>query len=546
MVHVAQGFYTHVHTSIMNDEFDALVHETFYKLMEFRPNLATFFGLHQYDTQMPAATREAQEAYITFFSEYLKKFQDLPHEGLSPDRKIDRKLMISILKYHLFGEGKIRRWEKDPDLSEAVGDTIFLLFSREFAPFDTRLESIVSRLSKCPQFIRESKTKVRNPVKLWVDMAVEGCNALPSFFKIISETAQQKGLDTTELDEASAKTADALSSYVEWIATLPCEGEPVLGKDLFEELLKVRELGLTAKEILKIGEDYLSKEKARLRKLASLIDPSSSAEEVRTTIRKEHPPTFQEALKAYEKAILKMRDTLRKKEFASIPEGESLTVQETPTFIRHLIPTAAYIPPAAFEKDQTGIYLVTPVEGDSLREHNYSAIVNTSVHEAYPGHHLHSVWINKNPSLVRILSNAPEFAEGWAHYCEERMRDYGLNDIKLQIVQTTDVIFRAVRIIIDVNLHCGEMTFDEAVSLLKSETGMEQYAVVTEVKWYTKEPGYPLSYLLGKHLFLQLQKDVQEHMKEKYSEKQFHDTLLQGGSMPFIYLREELRLKGML
>jgi len=542
----AQGFYTHVHTSTMNDEFDALVHETFYKLMDFRPDLATFFGLHQYDKKMPAATREAEETYITFLSEYLKKFQDVPHEGLSSHRKIDRKLMISILRYDLFKESKIRRWEKDPDLSETIGDAVFLLFSREFAPFDHRLESIVSRLSKCPQFIKESETKVEKPVKLWVDMAVEGCNALPLFFQIISETAQQKGLDTTELDEASAKTADALSKYVEWVTTLPCEGEPILGKDLFEELLKVRELGLTGKEILKIGEDYLTKEKARLRKLASLVDLSSSAEEVRTTIRKDHPPTFQEALKAYEKAILKMRDTVREEEFASIPEGERLIVRETPTFMRHLIPTAAYIPPATFEKDQTGIYLVTPVEGDLLQEHNYTAIVNTSVHEAYPGHHLHSVWINKNPSLVRILSDPPEFAEGWAHYCEERMREYGLNDIKLQIAQTIDVIFRAVRIIIDVNLHCGQMTFDEAVSLLRSETGMEQYAVVAEVKRYTKEPGYPLSYLLGKHLFLQLRKDVQEHMKEKYSEKQFHNTMLQGGSMPFVYLREELKLKGML
>lgn len=530
----------------MNEEFDALVHETFYTLMEFRPDFATYFGLHEYDKKMPAATKKAQEAYITFLDEYLHKFQDIPYEGLSPDRQLDQKVMVSILKKNLFKEGTIRNWEKDPDVSETIGDSIFLLFCREFAPFEERLESIVSRLSQCPQFVEESKTKIRTPVRLWVDIAVEGCSALPALFRIISEAAQHKGLDTTELDDTAAKTADSLSAYTAWLATLPCEGEPALGKDLFEELLTVREVGLTRQEILKIGESYLKKEKDRLKELTSLLDPSVTPEEVRTRIRKAHPPTFEDTIKEYTKAIAQVRDIVRTKGIATIPEGERLTVQETPVYMRHLIPVAAYMSPGTFEKDQMGIYFVTPVEGDALAEHNYAAIINVSVHEAYPGHHLHAVCTNKNPSLVRILSDAPEFIEGWAHYCEERMRGYGLNDTEVQIAQSLDIIFRAVRIIVDVKLHCGEMTFEEAVSLLQSETGMEQYAAVAEVKWYTKKPGYPLSYLLGKHLLLKLQKEVQNHLQETYTDRQFHDTLLQGGSLPFKYVREELKLKGML
>ncbi len=40
---------------------------------------------------------------------------------------------------------------------------------------------------------------------------------------------------------------------------------------------------------------------------------------------------------------------------------------------------------------RSGIYVVTPSVGDdpnAMREHNYSSISNTSIHEAYPGHHL--------------------------------------------------------------------------------------------------------------------------------------------------------------
>ena len=530
----------------MNDEFDTLVHDVFYSLMESRPDFGTVFGLHQYDKEMPSGTRKSHLAFIKSLEGYIPQFQAFEKGNLSEDRQIDRDLMISILKYHLFVEGEVRQWEKDPDISQFIGSAIFPLFSREFAPFEERLESITTRLNKCPQFIEEFKSRIGTPVKLWLDMSLEGCSTIPLFFQIIALAAKEQGVSTDGLDEASAKTTDAITAYTEWLGTLSCQGEAILGREQFEKLLSVRELGLTADEILKIGKEYLTREKAKLTKLASQIDPSSTVEEVRTVLRKEHPLTFEETLKEYTKAMNNMRDVVREKEFASIPEGERLTIMETPVFMRHIVPLAAYSPPARFEKDQVGNYFVTPVEGDSLAEHNYTSIINTSVHEAYPGHHLQLSWANKNPSLVRAVSEAPEFVEGWAHYCEERIHNYGLKGTKLQFVQTIDVIFRAVRIIIDVNLHCGKMTFDEAVSFLEKETGLEHQTALAEVKRYTKTPGYALSYLLGKHLLLQLQKEVQGHLKEKYQEKAFHDTLLQAGNLPFTYLRRELKSKGML
>lgn len=530
----------------MNDEFDALVQEAFDCLMEFRPDLATHFGLHQYDKKMPSGSREAQLQFIATLSGFLEKFKSIPGEDLSPDRQIDRALMISNLKQFFFQEGEIRLWEKDPDVAETLGTALVPLFAREFAPFEERLESIAARLAQFPIFIEEFKSRITKPVQLWVDMAKEGSNMLPFFFQIISGVAQEKELETDELNETSARTQDALSSYVEWLDSLSCEGEPLLGKDLFEKLLQVRELGYTADEILKIGEMYLNQEKEKLRKLTAKIDPSLSVEDVRARIFEEHPSTFAETVKEYEKTITEMRKIVEEKGFATIPENERLIVMETPSFARHIIPVAAYAPPARFEEDQIGIYFVTPVEGDSLKEHNYASILNTSVHEGYPGHHLQLTWASQNPSLARMLSSATEYIEGWAHYCEERMRDYGLKDIKVQVVQTAAIIFRAARIIIDVKLHCGEMTFDEGISFLESETGMEHYAAVAEVKRYTKTPGQPLSYLLGKHLIIELQKDVKNHLKEKYTDKQFHDAILQAGGMPFPYLRKELKLKGIL
>ena len=65
--------YTLNPTTLMDDEFDALVHEAFYTFIEFRPDVATFFGLHQYDTKMPSGTKESKLKFIDYLSEYLEK-----------------------------------------------------------------------------------------------------------------------------------------------------------------------------------------------------------------------------------------------------------------------------------------------------------------------------------------------------------------------------------------------------------------------------------------------------------------------------------------
>ena len=63
----------------------------------------------------------------------------------------------------------------------------------------------------------------------------------------------------------------------------------------------------------------------------------------------------------------------------------------TPEYLRKVMPFAAYFDAAAVRPAPQGIYIVTPsVDGDpgAMREHNRSSISNTSIHEAYPGHHL--------------------------------------------------------------------------------------------------------------------------------------------------------------
>jgi uncharacterized protein (DUF885 family) len=216
----------------------------------------------------------------------------------------------------------------------------------------------------------------------------------------------------------------------------------------------------------------------------------------------------------------------------------------TPEYIRNVIPFAAYFEPPKFDAQPSGIYIVTPSVGNdsnAMREHNYSSISNTSIHEAYPGHHLQLSVALKHPSLTRALTNAPEFVEGWGMYSEQMMREQGFDDApNFRLNMHTDAIWRSVRIILDVRMHRGEIGVDDAVRFMVEQTSFEEANARAEVLRYTYTPTYQLSYLLGKVLLLQLRADEMARLGSGFSLRGFHDALLQNGSLPLSFHRRLL------
>ena len=103
-------------------------------------------------------------------------------------------------------------------------------------------------------------------------------------------------------------------------------------------------------------------------------------------------------------------------------------------------------------------------------------------------------------------------------------------------MQAADLVWRAARIVIDVKLSTGVISFEEAVNILVEETGMARASAVAEVKRYTYTPGYQLSYYLGKHLIKSLKKDAEDLWGDRYSDRRFHDRILGSGGLPVKFL----------
>jgi len=530
-----------------NKKLDKLSKKFFDAVIERSPVFATYLGLHKFDKLMPDESKKTYLEFITIYKKFLKEFEKIKADKLNFDGKINLELAIHNLKLFLFDIQEIRYWEQNPDIVSSIGDAIFPLFVRDFAPFEKRIDNIIARLEKSNKIIEQTKTRISKPVRLWTEIAIESCERIPSFFDEVLRTAKEKSISKNKLlrlEKAIKKANGAVEEYKEYLQNkiLPKSAERFyIGEEKFRRLIGLRKLGMTPEEINKLGEKYLMECKKQLQEIANKIKAGATVEEARKIVDMNRPKTFNEILSAYRDSIIKAKKFVIENKIATMPKSEELLVIETPIYMRHFIPFAAYFQPAKFDKKQLGIYVVTPTEQGNFERYNYADIHNTSVHEGYPGHHLQLSCANTNPHIIRIFDHATEFVEGWAHYCEEYMKEQGYDkSLEGAFVQTEDMIWRAARIIIDVKLSTGKMSFDEAVEFLMKEAGKDKEGAVAEIKRYTSSPGYQLSYLLGKHMIKQLKQELKKKFGKKFSDKIFHDTLLYSGSLPIYFHRKVL------
>ena len=459
--------------------FDRTIDRWFRDQVAMHPEVGTFLGLHDRDGELSSGGRDAIDEEVAFFRRTIDELSVIDPGELTPERALDRDLAIHQARLGLHWQTEYRTWAGSSEAAGHIGEALFALFSRDFAPLEERIASIASRLEAAPRYLRESRERVIAPVRVWTEIDIQSTEMLPGFLDTILAAARSETDDaagTRRLEAAVDETRRVLDDHLDWLRTdvLPrADGDWAAGPERFEEMIRLRELEADGDEILAVGEELLVSEKAARDAICAEIDPTLSVEEVADLVKNDHAATFAEALHEYREAMDAARAFVVEHDIATPPDEDHLNVIETPSFVRHLIPFAAYYEPARFDASPVGTYIVTPPSSpEMMREHNRSSISNTSVHEAYPGHHLQLSAAITNPSLVRLFSGAAEFAEGWAFYCERMMKEAGFDDTpKGWYIVHTDAIWRATRIILDVSLHRGLIGFDDAVDRLVAETG---------------------------------------------------------------------------
>ena len=277
-----------------------------------------------------------------------------------------------------------------------------------------------------------------------------------------------------EAAEPAAQAYETFAAFLE-ASRSRSGGSFVFGEERYDTVLSVGEgLPFGARTLREIGERNMASIEAAMDECARRIDPASDRHAVLARLQDAHPESMEAMLAAYRVATAEARQFVLDRDLVTLPEGEECEVEPSPPFMRPSVPVAFYFSPPSLGRAAPGRFNVpftadgatAEEQTDRLRSNANYSIPTISVHEAYPGHHLHFA-VATRTSLLRQILTSTYLIEGWGLYSEQMVSDAGYyDDPAEQLGQLDARHFRAARIVVDTSLHLGEMTFDEAVEFM--------------------------------------------------------------------------------
>ena len=522
----------------VNRAFDQLQQEFYHAWFRFHPEEAARVGLEEYAGLLRTYDDDDIGALISLNQKMHSALDEIDQDELEEDRYIDFQLMKAAVSVECHDLQELDWRYRNPLMYVPVQAVYQLLIH----PVQDVQNAIIHRLETIPEYLRGARTLLLlMPEKLvpaWLHSAVEQCETGAGFIRdlgrhpLICEKFTNPARLQPLLDDAS-HALDDFAHFLQQDIAHKASGDFAVGRDRFNRLLIENHfLDVDAKEMLAFGEKLYAATESELKIQAESMESGADISVLMEKIGQKHPKPAQ-LLDTYRQRMHEAHKWLQQHELVTLPEKESLHIQETPAFLKPLIPFAAYEPPMPVDHTQRGLYYITTSDDEALlAEHNRYSIDITSVHESYPGHHLQFVTANIHhaDNMTRSVHASASLYEGWALYCEDLMQEQGfLNSKEHRFIMLRDRLWRALRVIIDVRIHTQGLSISEAAKLMVDKLGFDQQQADAELAWYSTVPTIPLCYATGYELI----KAVREHQqrKEGFELKAFHDALLQQGSI---------------
>jgi len=536
-------------------EFDKLVDGFLDDYWTFHPHEASFAGIHKYDDRLDRVDFSTRHDFLGRQKAVIERLLEFETKGnLDNGRWLDLEILKVNLHNNILSENLFNRYEHDPSVyvSLAVFACLILML-RDFAPKEIRYVCLVSRLKEIPRLLIEAKDNLRRAEaipEIWLNLGYDMAVSSQKFFSsvIIDASGEIEAL-RNDLMAAGTLASKAFEDFAEFIKnelSMKPKGKFASGREYFKFMVnEYHMLPYSLEELENIGETFIRDTTEAIKKLSEEVEPGKDWVDVIDDAKARTPVPI-ELLDQYRREISETRRFVIENDIVTMPPGESLEVIETPSIHRPTYPYAAYMMPGPFEPDQRGFFWVTPVAEESppesqkeqLAGHSLPAITVRTIHEGYPGHHLQLCLANRINSKVRKIFSTSVFCEGWALYCEELMKTRGYyRDKYTELIQLKDQLWRACRVVIDVRLHTGHFTVEDAVKMLVEKARLEETSALAEVKRYTQTPTQPLSYLIGK---IEMERLAVDYFG-KYPNaalKDYHDELLSFGTIPVALVRK--------
>ncbi len=522
-----------------------------------RPVNATFIGVHDYDHQLPDLSPEGVHACVSDMTQLQQDLAALPDEPLTEPQQIDRQLASGFLE--------IQQWEFQSthfhlgNPSFYTGEAIFGVLSllrRDFAPFTQRLEAAIERMNRIDTLLQQAQENISAAPSAWIERAITECEGSLAFLESgLPHLLRDNNIQSPAAESAASKAANAFRQFKNWLESeLPPNDAYASGADAFNLMLqKGHCLDVTAAAVESYAWQELRKSEAKLDAHASDFDADTWQEALAKLA--DHYPTPDHFLPHHYGLWRACRAVAEQNDLLTWPECDIQFVPR-PLWARGAAPKLYFLPyhsAPAFDRIPAVDCIIPPIDWNvpaaqrlqMLRAANNSVIkLNHVVHHAALGHHVQN-WYANNKAQSRIgqiaavdvasrlaFFCAGTLAEGWATYSVSLMDEsnfltalesYSLHHARLRA---------CARAIVDVGIHTGKLTLDQAQAFYADRVAMSESASRAEAVKNTMFPGAAMMYLIGSDAIVNLREQMKSKHGDAFNLKNFHDALLSYGSIP--------------
>lgn len=503
------------------------------------PVFSSDSGLHTWDNKLTNYSLSSILSRRLYVKNLLGRIENMPTSGWEKNDRIDWLLFRSQLEAITFFNRVMDFEATDPQTYvNECSNGIFSLLKKEYDKPRVRALAATARLKQMPFLIEQGKRNLTKPVKLYAQLAIDSARSIDSLFKDSLMTLAN-GLSPAERAELVSARDAAITSihgFADWLEKrLPgMVAFKPMGEANYNHLLKqIYLLPLDAQQLEMLGQAEL----ARYRALESLL-PDPSLADPNPARSKVIPKDQQAFLKTYESRQTEMIDFLKSNHLVTLPAYLGrFEIRQLPEAFKPTSPGGFMNPPGVYDKDDSGFYFIPTYNPASKNFYIRAAIEDPRPilgHEGIPGHFLQLSIANHLSNEIRRQHGDGIFIEGWALYGEEMLMRTGLypnnSAAQGQILRLSR--YRAARVGVDVNLHTGRWTFEEAVKYFMEAGGLDREAAEGEAAGAASSPTQKITYITGKWQIMRLLGKYRDKQGMSFRLGQFHDDLLKNGSLP--------------
>ena len=520
-----------------------------------QPFFAVKAGRHEYDGRMPdwssvGLKKEAERLKVA-----RADIATFDPEAISPGKALERNHLLAVIDEELFWHDEALYPFKNPAWYISRLDPDIYL-STHYAPPEKRMLGYIGYAKAIPGIAANIRTNLDTRLpKSYIERAVAGFGGFAEFYR--NDVAKvfasvQDPVRQRELAGVNAAAAAAMSQLAAWFESKRKDAtdDYALGPEMFTQmLLQTERVTVPLERLEQIGREDTDRNYKALQGACAQYLPRETIRACIDRMNAKQPPGG--PVEGARRQLGELKAFVQKRNIVTIPSDEEARVAEAPPYNRG---NFAYINvPGPFDKGQPSIYYVAPPDPKwSPAERaayvpGEARLLFTSVHEVWPGHFLHFLHANRNPSLIESLWIGYAFAEGWAHYTEEMLWDMGLRDgnPEAHIGQLLAALLRNVRFQCAIGLHARGMSLEACEKLFRERAFADPGNARQQAARGTYDPAY-LNYTLGKLMILRLREDwlakqpvpdSADATDPKARWRDFHDAFLSYGGPPIPLVR---------